>query len=74
MGYQPGLGIPVWVDLVATVPTIAVFLVPCTAAVLYGRRVNRVGDRRGLVLLCIGALAGLGLTVLSIVTIINDHL
>ena len=41
MGYLPEeAGIPMWVDLVATVPTIAVFLVPCTAAVLYGRRVN----------------------------------
>jgi len=75
MGYLPeNAGIPLWVDLVATIPTIAVFLVPCTAAVLYGRRVNSVGDRRDLVPLCIGALAGLGLLILSIVTIISSHL
>jgi len=75
MGYLPeNADIPLWVDLVATIPTIAVFLVPCAAAVLYGRRVNSVGDRRGLVPLCIGALAGLGLLILSIVTIISSHL
>jgi len=75
MGYLPeDAGIPLWVDLVATIPTMAVFLVPCAAAVLYGRRVNSVGDRRGLVPLCIGALAGLGLLILSIVTIISSHL
>ena len=75
MGYLPEEAcIPLWVDLVATIPTVAVWLVPCAAAVLYGRRVNSVGDRRGLVPLCIGALAGLGLLVLSIVTIISSHL
>ena len=74
MGYLPeNAGIPLWVDLVATIPTVAVFLVPCSAAVLYGRRVNSLGDRRGLVPLCIGALAGLGLLILSVVTIIASH-
>lgn len=75
MGYLPeNAGIPLWVDLVATIPTVAVFLVPCVAAVLYGRRVNSLGDRRGRVPLCIGALVGLGLLVLSVVTIIASHL
>lgn len=75
MGYLPeDAGIPLWVDLVATIPTIAVFLVPCTAAVLYGRRANSLGARGGLIPLSIGALAGLGLLILSIVTIINSQL
>jgi hypothetical protein len=75
MGYLPeNAGIPLWVDLAATIPTMAVFLVPCAAAVLYGRRVNSVGDRRGLAPLGIGALAGLGLLILSIVTIVSSHL
>jgi len=75
MGYLPeNAGIPLWVDLVATSPTMAVFLVPCAAAVLYGKRANSFGDRRGLVPLCTGALAGLGLLSLSIVTIISSHL
>lgn len=75
MGYLPeNAGIPLWVDLAATIPTLAVFLVPCAAAALYGRRVNSVGDRRGLAPLGIGALAGLGLLILSIVTIVSSHL
>lgn len=75
MGYQPeNAGIPLWVDLVATIPAIALFLIPCVAAVLYGRRVNSASDRRGLVPLCIGALAGLGFLILSTVTIISSHL
>jgi len=75
MGYLPeNAGIPLWVDLVATIPTMAVFLVPCSAAVLYGRRANSLGARSGLIPLCIGALAGLGLLLLSIVTIIQSHL
>jgi hypothetical protein len=74
MGYLPeNAGIPLWVDLVATIPAIAVFLVPCSAAVLYGRRASNVSDRRGLVTLCTGALAGLGFLILSIVTIISSH-
>ncbi len=74
MGYLPeNAGIPLWVDLVATIPAIAVFLVPCSATVLYGGRANNVGDRRGLVPLCIGALTGLGFLILSIVTIISSH-
>ncbi|MGZ4574129.1 MAG: hypothetical protein ACXVXY_03905, partial [Mycobacteriaceae bacterium] len=75
MGYLPeNSGIPLWVDLVATIAAIAVSLVPCTAAVLYGRRANSLGARGGLIPLCVGALAGLGLLILSIVTIIGDHL
>lgn len=39
LGYQPEDATePVWVALVAGVPAIAVFLVPCCAAVLYGNR------------------------------------
>jgi hypothetical protein len=74
MGYVPEeAGIPLWVDLVATIPAIAAFLVPCAAAVLYGRRAKGVGDRRGLIPLGIGALAGLWLLILSVVTIISSH-
>ena len=75
MGYLPeNAGIPLWVDLVASIPTIAVFLIPCTAGVLYGWHANSLGARSGLIPLCIGALAGLGLLILSIVTIIGSHL
>jgi hypothetical protein len=75
LGYLPeSAGIPLWVDLVATVPTVAVFLVPCVAAVLYGKRVNHVGDRRGLVPLGIGGLIGIWMVVMNVVTIVSSHL
>ena len=53
---------PLWVDLVTAVVAIVISLVPCVTAVLYGRQASRVGDRRGLIPLGIGALAGLSLT------------
>lgn len=68
-GYQPeNADAPLWVDLVTAVAAIAVFLVPCVAAALYGRRANGAGDRRGLIPLAVGALAGLSLTVLTVVS------
>jgi hypothetical protein len=67
-GYKPeNADAPLWVDWVTAVTAIAVFLVPCVAAVLYGRRAKGAGDRRGLIPLGIGALAGLSLTVLTVV-------
>ncbi len=68
-GYQPeNADAPLGVDLLTAAVAIAIFLVPCVAAVLYGRRASRVGDRRGLIPLGIGALAGLSLTVLTVVS------
>ena len=75
MGYLPeNDDAPLWVDMVCTVPSIAIFLVPCTAAVLYGWRANRVHDGRGIGALVIGLLAGLGFAVMSIVTIVASTL
>lgn len=72
MGYQPsGNTIPLWVDLVASTVAVVVFLVPCTAAVLYGRRAQIDGDRRGLIPLVIGACAGVGILVLTVATVIS---
>jgi uncharacterized membrane protein (DUF485 family) len=69
LGYKPGdMNAPLWVEFVTAAVAIAVFLVPCVTAVLYGERANQVGDRRGLVPLGIGALAGLSLTVLTVVS------
>lgn len=61
---------PIWVDLVCTIPILAVSLVPCVAAVQFGRCAARGGDRHGLLPLGVGAFAGLGLTILSIVGLI----
>ena len=75
MGYLPeNDDAPLWVDMVCAVPSVAIFLVPCMAAVVYGSRGNRVGDRRGLGALVVGLLAGLGFAVMSIVTIVASTL
>jgi hypothetical protein len=60
------------VDLAVAVVVLAVCLAPCAGAAVYGRRSHRGGDRRGLVPLGIGALAGVGLTVLTVVTAVVD--
>lgn len=66
-GYKPeNDDAPFSVDLVCTIPILGVSLVPCVAAVHSGRRAAGSGDRRGLLPLGIGALAGLGLTILSV--------
>jgi hypothetical protein len=69
LGYQPeDDDAPLWADLVASVPTLLVFLAPCAAAVSFGRQEKR------LVPLVIGALAGLGMTVLTVVTVVAGEL
>ena len=70
-GYKPeNDDAPFWVDLVCTIPILGVSLVPCVAAVYFGRRAARSGDRRGLFPLGIGALASVGLTILSVAGLI----
>jgi hypothetical protein len=68
-GYKPeNADAPLWVELVTAAVAIVIFLVPCVTAVLYGRQASRVGDRRGLIPLAIAGLAGLSLTVLTVVS------
>jgi hypothetical protein len=75
LGYKPeNDDAPLWVDLVATVPALALFLVPCGAAFLYGRRASLGGDRRGLLAQAVGALVGVAYTVLSVVTLVASSL
>lgn len=75
LGYEPETNdAPLWVDLVVAVVVLAVAVAPCLGAVVYGRRSHRAGDRRGLVPLVLGAIAGLALTVLTVVTTLADAL
>jgi hypothetical protein len=75
MGYEPAnADAPVWVDLVALTPAIVAVLIPCAAAVFFGRRATKGGDRRGMVPLIIGVIAGIGLLVLTIVSEVGDIL
>lgn len=70
LGYQPESNDqPLWVDIVVGVPTLAVFLAPCLAAAVYGRRAAKAGDGRGLWPAAIGSLVGVAMTALTVVTI-----
>jgi hypothetical protein len=70
-GYKPeNANAPLWVDLAASLVTIVVFLVPCLAAVLFGRRAYDAGNRKGLVPLVIGAVAGLAVVIITFISII----
>lgn len=74
-GYKPeDNNAPLWVDLVVALVGVAIFFVPCIAAMTYGRRAARAGDRRGLFPLIVGAVAGCALTVLTLVTTVADAL
>ena len=57
-------------DLAATVTV----LLPCLAAVFFGRRATKAGDRRGLLPAVLGAGAGLGWLILTIVSEVGDLL
>ena len=71
MGYLPEDPMPLWVDLVASLSALAVFLLPCGFAVWYGERANAAGQRAGLAPLAVGAIAGLGILVLTLVTLLS---
>ena len=67
-GYDPSAGAtpPLWADLAAGLPSLAILLIPCTAGVIYGRRAARAGVRAGLVPAAIAALLGVGAVLLVV--------
>jgi len=72
-GYAPeNNDAPLWVDVVVAAVGVAIFLVPCIAATIYGRRAAIAGDRRGLVPLVVGAVAAVALTALTVATTVAD--
>lgn len=74
LGYRPeNDDAPFWVDLVSTVLILAVALGPCAGAVIFGQRARDSGDRRGVVPFGLGAVAGIGLTIMSAVTLIGSR-
>ena len=73
-GYSSGGDEPLWVNLVVSLISTTVLLVPCVAAVLYGRSARRAGVRGGAVPIVIGAVVGSAAIVLTIVTTIADAL
>ena len=67
-GYDPSAGTtpPLWADLGAGLPGLAILLIPCIAGVVYGRRAARAGVRAGLVPAAIAALLGIGAVLLVV--------
>lgn len=73
MGYKPeNADAPVWAIVVASALVLLVVLIPGVAAVHFGRRAIKDGDRRGLLPAVIGAVAVAGWTVLTIVSEVGD--
>lgn len=71
VGHDPSTGDvpPLWANLVAGVPGLAIVLAPCVAGVVFGRRAIRAGHRAGIAPLVLAVLLGLGMTVLVIVNL-----
>ena len=66
-GHDPSAGTaPLWANLAAGLPGLAIVLVPCVAGVIHGRRATRSGVRAGLVPQVLAALLGLGAVVLTV--------
>jgi len=65
-GYDPSAGAnpPLWADLAAGLPALAILLTPCVAGVVYGVRATRAGVRAGLVPAVLAALLGVGAALL----------
>ena len=65
-GYDPSAGAtpPLWADLAAGLPALAILLVPCVAGVVYGLRAARSGVRAGLVPAVLATLLGVGAALL----------
>ena len=70
LGYKPeNDDAPLWADLVASLAVLAVTLVPCIGAVMYGRRASKAGRPSARAPMAVGALAGAALVVLTALNI-----
>ena len=73
-GYSSGGDEPLWVDLIVDVVVMAVWLVPCVAAVFFGRRARAAGERRAIGPIVIGIVVGAAGLLLTAVTEIGNAL
>ena len=70
LGYKPEDATePLWVALVAGIPVIVLFLVPCAAAAWYGNKARAEGHRAARLPLAIGAVLGLWMVVMNTVSL-----
>lgn len=75
LGYAPGTGdAPGWVVVLVSVATVLVVLIPCIAAVYFGRRAMTDGDRNGRWPVVIGAVVAVGATALTVISEVGDAL
>jgi hypothetical protein len=73
LGYEPeDADAPVWAVVVASAVVVVVVLVPCVAAVHFGRRAVKAGDRHGVYPAVIGAVAAVGWVALTIVSEVGN--
>jgi hypothetical protein len=72
--YPAGGAAPAWVTVVTDLAATVTVLLPCLAAVFFGRRANEAGDRRGLLPAVLGTSAGLGWLILTIVSEVGNPL
>lgn len=74
-GYEPMATVTLWFDVAVWAFTLALFAVPSTAAILYGREAYRSGDRRGRVPILIGSIALLLVLAMAVQAIVSsEHL
>ncbi len=71
VGHDPSTGDvpPLWANLVAGIPALAIALTPCVAGVVFGRRAIRAGHRAAFVPLVLAVLLGLGMTLLVVLNL-----
>lgn len=74
LGYSSGGYEPLWVAVIVALVATAILLVPCVAAVFFGRRARQAGVRSASVPIIIGAFVGAAGVVLTVVTEIGDAL
>lgn len=74
LGYSSGGDEPLWVGLIVAIVANTVLLVPCVAAVFFGRRAKLAGVRGAAVPIIIGVVVGAAGIVLTVVTEIGDAL
>lgn len=67
LGYKPeNADAPAWVVVVASGLILLIALIPCVAAVFFGWRTSKGGDRRGALPAVIGVVVGMALMVLTV--------
>ena len=74
LGYPAGGAAPAWVTVVTDLAATVTVLLPCLAAVFFGRRASKAGDRWGLLPAVLGTCAGLGWLILAIVSEVGNPL